>query len=410
MTNPTGKPVSIALMVVLLFATQACTDIFLPGLPAIAREFGVPISGANHLISAYNISQACVVLFIGVVSDLHGRRATLLVWLALHIAASVWIALSSSLPWMIAMRVVQAAGSAAVYIVLRLVIKDTLDKQAQIHATGLLVIGLVLSPILAPVAGAGLIQVSGWRSCFWVIALIEAALFIWAWYAIGETNQQRALLRAAFSWKGHFRHYAIVLRDRYFLGLALIVGATFAAFYAFIGISSYLYIDQLGVAATEYALVFIGVALFYLLGNRLMSGLNARAVPPQRIVGAGVAVALAGTAVLCTTALGDSRMAILAAITLGTCLLRLSTALINPPVQVVVTNHFAAQGSYALGLLTCIQYGFAALGTLLVSSLPFTPSASFTISTLWFVLVSAAGYGFVIRSSRRRRRNPGQCT
>jgi DHA1 family bicyclomycin/chloramphenicol resistance-like MFS transporter len=397
------KPISTALMVLLLFATQACTDIFLPGLPAIAREFGVSMTVANHLISAYNISQACVVLFIGVVSDLHGRRATLLVCLALHIGATIWIALSSSLPWMIVMRVLQAAGCAAVYIVLRLVIKDTLDKQAQIHATGLLVIGLVLSPILAPVAGAAIIQASNWRNCFWAIALVETALLLWAWFGIRETNHQRALLRAAFTWRGHFRHYVGVLRDRYFLGLALIVGAAFAAFYAFIGISSYLYIGQLGVSPAHYALVFIGVAVFYLLGNRMMSRLNARALAPQRIVGAGVAVALAGTGVLCVALLTPDTFAILAAVTLGTCLLRLSTALINPPVQVVVTNHFAAQGSYALGLLTCIQYGFAALGTVLVSSLPFAPSTSFTVSTMLFVLLSAAGYAFAFRSSRRRR-------
>lgn len=400
MTSANAKPVSIVLMVLLLFASQACTDIFLPGLPAIAREFGVSMAVANHLISAYNYSQAAVVLFIGVVSDLHGRRSTLLVCLALHIAASIWIALSSSLPWMIAMRVVQAAGSAAVYIVLRLVIKDTLDKQAQIHATGLLVIGLVLSPILAPVLGAGIIQVSSWRNCFWAIALVEVPLFLWAWRAVHETHHQSALFRAAFSWKGHFLHYAHVLRDRYFLGMALIVGAAFAAFYAFISISSYLYIGQYGVPAARYALVFIGVAVFYLLGNRMMSRLNARQVPPQRIIKAGVAVSLLGAAVLCAALLASNRVLILTAITLGTCLLRLATALINPPAQVAVTNHFAVQGSYALGLLTCIQYAFAAVGTMVVSTLPFTPGANFTVSTVLFVLLCAAGYAFAFRAGR----------
>lgn len=400
MTTANAKPVSIVLMVLLLFATQACTDIFLPGLPAIAREFGVSMAGANHLISAYNYSQAVVVLFIGVVSDLHGRRSTLLVCLALHIAASIWIALSNSLPWMIALRAVQAAGSAAVYIVLRLVIKDTLDKQAQIHATGLLVTGLVLSPILAPVAGAWIIQFTNWRGCFWAIAAVELPLFFWAWRAVHETHHQSALFRAAFSWKGHFLHYAAVLRDRYFLGMALIVGAAFAAFYAFISISSYLYIGQYGVPASRYALVFIGVAAFYLLGNRMMSRLNARQVPPQRIVQAGVAVSLLGAAVLCTALLASNRVAILAAVTLGTCLLRLATALINPPAQVVVTNHFTAQGSHALGLLTCIQYGFAAIGTMVVSSLPFSPSANFTFSTMLFVLLCAAGYAFAFKAAQ----------
>lgn len=387
----------IGLMVLLLFATQACTDIFLPGLPAIAREFGVSMDVANLTISAYNYSQAVVVLFIGVVSDLHGRRATLLACLALHLGATVWIALSGALPWIVALRVVQAAGSAAVYIVLRLVIKDTMDKQAQIHATGLLVTGLVLSPILAPVAGAALTELFGWRACFWAIALLEAPLLIWSFYAIGETNLRQAALRQAFSWKSHAGHYARVLNDAYFLGLALIVGAAFAAFYAFISISSYLYIGQYGVRPSRYAAVFIGVALSYLAGNRLMSRLNAANVAPQRIVGLGMAVSVAGAAAIVLAQLAGSVVAAIAAVTAGTCLLRLATALINPPVQVVVTNHFHDQGAYALGLLTCIQYACAALGTMVVSNMPYRPGANFMLTTLLFVALALAGYAWAFR-------------
>lgn len=229
-------------MVLLLFATQACTDIFLSGLPLIAKEFRATMEVTNLTISVYNYSQAAVVLFIGVISDLRGRRATILTCLALHIGATIWIALSSSISTMIVMRVLQAAGSAAVYIILRLIIKDTMDKKAQIHATGLLVMGLVLSPILAPVLGAWITHLSSWRNCFWAIALFEAPLFAWAWMTISETNRKQAEFRASFSLKNHFLSYVAVLKDRYFLGMALIVGSVFAAFYAFISISSYLYI------------------------------------------------------------------------------------------------------------------------------------------------------------------------
>lgn len=401
MTTTQRPPAPIVLMVLLLFATQACTDIFLPGLPAIAREFGVTMHGANMTIAAYNYSQAAVVLFIGVVSDAFGRRGTVLVCFALHILAAVWIAMSASLPWIIAMRVVQAAGSAAVYIVLRLAIKDTLDKQAQVHATGLLVMGLVLSPILAPVAGAWIIHWFGWRGCFWAIAALEAPLFAWTWRALRETNQRRDALRAAFSWRGHFQHYLTVLADPFFLGMALIVGSAFAAFYAFISVSSFLYMGEYGVPARSYATVFIAIALSYLAGNRLMSRLNARAMPPPHIVRMGIAVSCAGAAVIVLSLWARPALAAIAAITLGTCLLRLATALINPPAQVAVTNHFHEQGAYALGLLTCIQYAFAAAGTTFVSALPLRPGVSFSIATVACVILALAGYGWAFRIGRR---------
>jgi DHA1 family bicyclomycin/chloramphenicol resistance-like MFS transporter len=392
--SSSARSVPLVLMVLLLFATQACTDIFLPGLPAMARDFGIPMHVANRTISVYNYSQAAVVLFIGVVSDLYGRRRTVLACLALHVLASCWIAQCASFPWIVAMRAVQAAGSAAVYIVLRLAIKDTLDQRAQVQATGLLAMGLVLSPILAPVAGAAIMQWTSWRGCFWALAMVEAPLLLWAWYAIPETNHRQAALRAAFSWPRHFRHYGAVLADRYFLGMALIVGSAFAAFYAFISISSFLYIGQYHVQAGSYATVFIGIAMAYLAGNRLMSWLNARAMAPRRIVGIGIAVSCLGTAVVGASLLTQTPASGLVAVTLGACLLRFATALINPPAQVAVTNHFQDQSAHALGLLTCIQYAFAAAGTMLVSGLAYLPTVSFTVGTAWFVALAAVGYGW----------------
>lgn len=386
-------------MVLLLFATQACTDIFLSGLPVMAKEFGEPMSVMNLTISSYNYSQAFFVLFIGVVSDLRGRRSTILICLLLHILATIWIALSSSISIMIVMRVVQAMGSAAVYIVLRLIIKDTMDKKAQIHATGLLVVGLVLSPILAPVVGAWIINLSNWRNCFWAIAMFELPLFAWALATIKETNNKQQEFRASFSFKSHFRSYYLILKDGYFLSLALIVGSAFAAFYAFISISSYLYMDQYGIKDTNYAYVFIGIALSYLLGNRVMSKLNANNSPPQKIIGIGIYVSLLGTALILAELLIKDRLVTIALITLGTCLLRLATALINPPVQVVVTNHFLEKGSHALGLLTCIQYSFAAIGTMVVSGLPFLPSGNFMLSTFVFIALSCVGYVFASKKT-----------
>lgn len=394
MSTDSRKKTSILLMILLLFSTQACTDIFLSGLPIIAKEFGETMNITNLTISVYNYGQAFFVLFVGVVSDLRGRRSTLLTCLLLHIVASVWIALCSSISVMIIMRVVQALGSATTYIVLRLIIKDTMDKKAQIHATGLLVVGLVLSPILAPVVGAWITTLSTWRNCFWAIAVLEIPLFVWAWMTIGETNHKQQDFRASFSFKKHFLSYYQVLGDGYFLGLALIVGGAFGAFYAFISISSYMYINQYGVKDTDYAYVFIGIALSYLLGNRLMSKLNANNLHPLKIIGIGIYTSLFGAALIFVEVFTRSAVVTIVLVTLGTCLLRLATALINPPVQVVVTNHFQENGSHALGLLTCIQYSFAAVGTMVVSGLSFQPSVNLMTSTFVFVMLSFGGYVF----------------
>lgn len=389
--NAGVKKNSLLWMVSLLFTTQACTDIFLPGLPLIAKEFDTTINITNLMVSVYSYSQAIVVLWIGIVSDLRGRRATILACLALHIMATICIALSSSLFLIIVLRALQAVGSAAVYIVSRLIIKDTMDKKAQIHATGSLVLGLVLSPLLAPVVGAWIIQLSTWRNCFWAIAIVELPLLLWVLMTFEETNKKQFEFRSSFSFKKHLLSYCLLLKDYFFLGQSLIVGSVFAAFYAFIGISSYMYIDQYGIKETDYSYAFIPIALFYLGGNRLMRMLNAKNTLPQRIVEYGIYVSLIGTAFIIAEAVSKSTLVAVILATLGACLLRLATALINPPIQVVITNHFGARGSAALGLLTCIQYSFGAIGALIVSGLPFKPSNNFMFTTLVFAALSFIG-------------------
>ena len=400
MRTTNNKQTSILLMMLLVFLTQSATYIFLAGLPMMSQEFGTTMSVTNLTISVYNYAHAFFVLFIGVVSDLVGRRSTIITCLILHIAASAYIAVSDLLSAIIIMRAIQALGGAAVYIVCRLIMKDTMNKKAQLHAVGLLLIGLVVSPILAPPVGAWIIYYFNWRACFWAIAIFEIPLFIWALKTIRETNNKQEKFRAAFSVKSYFLSYYSILKDSRFLSVTLIVGATFAAFHSFISISSYLYIDQYNVKETSYSYIFIVIAIAYFLGNRLMSMLNSRNVRPKRIIGFGIYAALFGAVVISTELFFEDRLVVLFLLTFGTCVLRLSTALINPPVQVMVINNFKEKGSYALGLLTSVQYSFAAIGTSFVSGLPFQPSESFVISTVVFIMFSFLGYWMYSRQQK----------
>lgn len=387
-------------MVLLLFVTQACTDIFLSGLPEISKEFGASTSVTNLTLSIYNYSLAFFVLFIGVISDFFGRKKTILACLFLHILASGAIGFSHLMPLIIVMRIFQALGGAAAYIIFRLIIKDTLSKDQQIHAVGQLVFAMVLSPMVAPTFGAFLISYFSWRACFLAIALIELPLFFWALFAIKETRHE-TIKNASFL-KSHLSSYISILKNSYFLSCALIVGATFAAFYSFIGISSYLYINEYQTKHTTYSYVFIALAAAYLIGNRMMNQMNEQHLATRKMVRKGVDIELLGAIMIFLAPFFENVIIILGLITLGTCVLRFSTALINPPIQVEITNYFEEKGAYALGLLTSFQYTFAAFATSLVSDLPLRPSHSLIVSTSLFVFLSFIGYFFYSKNKAAR--------
>lgn len=383
----------LILMVLLLFVSQACTDIFVPGLPTMTHEFDTTLNRMNLSISVYTYAQAFFFLIIGVVSDLFGRRKVLITCISALVLASFAIAFTNSLFILLFLRIIQAIGSAAIYIVLRLVIKDVMDKKEQIHATGMLLIGLVLSPALAPVVGAEIINFFGWRYCFITLGASLGILLAWLSILVHETNYNIAYFKQTFNTQNHLNHYLYVLKDRMFFMLMIVVGGTFASYYGFIAISSYMYIDEYKISNTIYSYTFIGLASAYLLGNRIMLYLNKNQINSLNIIRSGLTISVIGLCLMVLSLfISHNTIIILGLATCGIFLVRLATAFINPPIQVLVTHHFGDAGSHAIGLLSCLQYIFAGIGIAVVSDLPTKPSISLVVSSVIFTIISIIGY------------------
>ncbi len=383
----------LILMVLLMFVAQASTDIFIPGLPSMTREFNTDLAKMNTTISIFVYSQAIFFLVVGVISDLYGRRVVLISCVTVQIIASILIANIHSLNLFIILRIFQALGTSAVYIVLRMIIKDIMDREEQVHAIGILVIGMFISPAVAPVVGAHLIDFFDWRACFVAVAISMSILLIWFWVLVDETNLHMQQFRHDYSLAKQIRSYFLVMNSRLFNMLVLIVGGTFSSYYGFIAISSYVYIDEYKINSVVYSYVFLFIAGGYLLGNQIMLRLNSHKVPQWKIIQYGLIISCIGMIVmLLGLFMGEHKLLILGMLTFGASLIRLATAFINPPVQALVVNHFGHMGAQALGLISCFQYLSAGIGAAIVSHLPFAPSVSLILGSIIFTLISLIGY------------------
>lgn len=387
----------IVFLIVLLFITQACTDIYIPGLPLMAREFGVTPAKMNLTVSVYVYAQAALFLIMGLVSDLWGRRKTILVSIALATLASFTIAFNHNVNQIILLRIIQALGSGAVYIVSRLIIKEVYDFKEQLRITGLLLIGLILSPALAPVAGAVIINYFGWRTCFSLIGYSLAILTIIGSILLKESNHNIDKFRADFNLISVCSSYFRILVNGLFIRYNLIVGGTFAAFYAFITMSSYMYINEYHIASIYYSYLFVFMALGYLLGNKIMLFLNSSYhIRPYRLVKIGIGVGLiAMSLVIAALFLQHISLIFIGLITLSGLVMRMATAFINPPIQVEITHCFGNNSSLAIGLMSCIQYIFGGFGSWIVGILHTEPSISIIISTILFTLLTSIAFIFL---------------
>lgn len=84
-------------------------------LPAIGRDLQLPASGLGWLVNGYSLTLAGGLLLAGRVSDVRGRRPTLLAGLALLSAGAVLAGVATSGTVLMAARVLQGAGAALAY-------------------------------------------------------------------------------------------------------------------------------------------------------------------------------------------------------------------------------------------------------------------------------------------------------
>ncbi len=383
----------IVILLLLLFVTQASTDIYVAGLPTMAKEFGVTPARMNLTITYYVYAQACLFLIMGPISDLFGRRKTILIGLLISLCATFLISESNSLTFIIFLRIFQAIGSASIYIVSRLIIKEVYNKNELLSVTGLFLIGLVLSPALAPVVGAFIIKHLDWRWSFRILGVMLIVLWCFAFIVIKESNLNVHKYRKDFMLSKMLCNYANVITNRLFLHYTVIVGGTFASFYAFISMSSYMYINEYHISSIYYSYLFTFIALGYLLGNKVMTYLNKSGVRPYNLVLVGIIIAVIVILLtLISIPFRNNLLVFIAMVTISGWLIRLATAFINPPIQVGVINAFPKNSSYAVGLLSSLQYVFAAFGSWFVGILPFEPSSNIIISTIVFSLVSLSAF------------------
>jgi MFS family permease len=101
-------------LAVAIFLTTLDLTVVNVALPAIARDFpGESLSSLSWLLTGYAIGFAAVLVPVGKLGDLYGRKRLFVLGMALFVAGSAVAAFAGSLALLIAARVVQAIGAAA---------------------------------------------------------------------------------------------------------------------------------------------------------------------------------------------------------------------------------------------------------------------------------------------------------
>jgi len=146
-------------------------------LPSIGSEFAIDAVTLSWIATSFILSAAVFLIPFGRIADLRGRKKVFIWGGAIFGVASVMAALAWSAEVLIAARVIQGLGGAMLFGTGTAIISSVFPPGERGRAMGINIgvtyIGLSLGPFL----GGLMTQYMGWRSLFWLIALLCCLLF-----------------------------------------------------------------------------------------------------------------------------------------------------------------------------------------------------------------------------------------
>ena len=249
-------------------------DMYLPAMPQIAADLGASAQTVQGTITFYLLAFGAAQLIWGPLADQVGRKPPLYAALALFGLGSILAALAPNAGLLIGARVVQGFGAAALMVIPRAIIRDmaTGEQATRLMATIMLVFSV--SPMLAPLTGAGLAALFGWRSVFAALLVATLAALAMLHFAQSETHPPAARQKASFgAMRAGLRH---ILHDRAFVMLTALGAAGFTSFFMFLAAGPFVYTGFYGLSETGFALAFAANAVAFIGAGQLAARLGAR--------------------------------------------------------------------------------------------------------------------------------------
>jgi DHA1 family bicyclomycin/chloramphenicol resistance-like MFS transporter len=246
--------------------------IFVPALPAAAKDLHATPVAMEMTISLYILGLAVGQLLYGPASDRFGRRPALLVGLSLFTIASVAGLFASDVHTLIVARFFQALGGCSGLVLARAMIRDTSQAHEAARRLALTNLLVTAGPAVAPLIGGGLSALWGWRTILVGLSALGVANFMMAWLLLQETRPEALFVSAS----QYARDYVGLLRSRQFLGYAVGGACATTSLYAFIACAPFIFIDRLHAPSASVGLYLALLVSGIWLGSLLASQLIAR--------------------------------------------------------------------------------------------------------------------------------------
>ncbi len=169
------------------------TSIANAGLPALVQAFGASFQSVQWIVLAYLLAITALIVSVGRLGDIIGRRRLLLGGIWLFTGASLLCGAAPTLWLLIAARAAQGLGAAIMMALTVAMVGETVPKTRTGSAMGLLGTMSAIGTTLGPPLGGVLIAGLGWRTIFLVnVPLGVLNIYLAHRYLPADTRKAKA--------------------------------------------------------------------------------------------------------------------------------------------------------------------------------------------------------------------------
>jgi DHA1 family bicyclomycin/chloramphenicol resistance-like MFS transporter len=359
-------------------------DLYLPTLPAIARDYGTSAAAVQLTLSTFFVGMALGQLFFGPLSDRIGRRPTILIGCTVYVAASLFCALAPSIEALVAGRFFQALGCCAAMVTCRAIVRDRYDHRDSARIFSLLMLVLAIAPLLAPTIGGWIALAAGWHAVFYVFVGVGIAIASAVALRLEESRSE-ATARVA---RGNdvLSGYATLLREKRLIGYLLVGAANGATLFSYIAASPDLVINVWGFTEGQFGLVFAAIAVGIVGSSQVNRALLRHRSPDAILAWATLGAALAGAALWLVA---DAPLAVF----LPVLFVALSSnGLIAANASAGALNVDPLRAGAISGLMGGINFGMGAAASALAAALHDGTARPLAVNIALALLVAATAY------------------
>lgn len=296
-----NKRIRLALLLGMLAALGPLTiDMYLPSFPTIANEYGTNASLVQFSLTACLLGLGIGQLIIGPMSDVRGRRIPLIIFLTLYFLASIACAFAPNIYIFIAARFTQGFAAAAGIVISRAVVRDIYSGRELTKFFALLMLINNLAPILAPIAGGGILKFTKWNGVFIVLGAIGVLLVYLVTWKLEETLSEKD--RVPSNIGQTFKNFLSLIKDRQFSGYALTQGFIMAGIFAYVSGTPFVYQNIYGASPQLFSLLFGMNGIGIMIGTQIV-GRFADSISETRFLKIGLYISSSASIALLTAVL-----------------------------------------------------------------------------------------------------------